>query len=104
MNLGFSPCGQQTEAAGTFRSLNTAAATDRPSGPDALKTMSFTGCGRTFAMEFPNQGTTFVVPQLIVKMLGAAGSNTRGLHTIAIIMLVSTLLPIIVSPPKEKTS
>ena len=55
-------------------------------------------------MEFPNQGTTFVVLQLIVKMLGAAGSNTRGLHTIAIIMLVSTLLPIIVSPPKEKTS
>ena len=33
MNLGFSPCGPQTEGAGTFRSLNTVAATIRPSGP-----------------------------------------------------------------------
>jgi MFS transporter, OFA family, oxalate/formate antiporter len=40
-------------------------------------------------------------PQLIVKLLGPAGSYTRGLHTIAFIMLVSTVLPIIVSPPKS---
>ena len=42
-------------------------------------------------------------PQLLVKMLGPVGSYTRGLHTIAFIMLISTVLPIIVSPPKEKT-
>jgi len=43
-------------------------------------------------------------PQLLVKMLGSGGSYTSGLHTIAIIMLVSTALPIIVSPPKRMTS
>jgi OFA family oxalate/formate antiporter-like MFS transporter len=48
-------------------------------------------------------------PQLIIKLLGPAGSYTRGLHTIAVIMLVSAVLPIIVSPPKaspvtQKTS
>jgi MFS transporter, OFA family, oxalate/formate antiporter len=43
-------------------------------------------------------------PQLIVKLLGPAGSYTRGLHTIAFIMLISAVLPIIVSPPKEKTA
>jgi OFA family oxalate/formate antiporter-like MFS transporter len=42
-------------------------------------------------------------PQLIVKMLGPGGSYARGLHMIGIIMLVSTVLPIIVSPPKEQT-
>jgi len=42
-------------------------------------------------------------PQLLVKMLGPVGSYTRGLHTIAFIMLISTVLPIIVSPLKEKT-
>jgi OFA family oxalate/formate antiporter-like MFS transporter len=39
-------------------------------------------------------------PQLIVRMLGPAGSYARGLHTIAFMMLVSAALPIIVSPPK----
>ncbi len=39
-------------------------------------------------------------PQLIIKMLGPAGSYARGLHTIAFIMLISAVLPIIVSPPK----
>jgi OFA family oxalate/formate antiporter-like MFS transporter len=39
-------------------------------------------------------------PQLIIKLLGPAGSYARGLHTIAFIMLVSAVLPIIVSPPK----
>jgi OFA family oxalate/formate antiporter-like MFS transporter len=48
-------------------------------------------------------------PQLIIKLLGPAGSYARGLHTIAFIMLVSAVLPIIVSPPKvspatQKTS
>jgi OFA family oxalate/formate antiporter-like MFS transporter len=43
-------------------------------------------------------------PQLIVKLLGPAGSYARGLHTIAFIMLISTALPIIVSPPKQKTA
>jgi OFA family oxalate/formate antiporter-like MFS transporter len=42
-------------------------------------------------------------PQLLVKLLGPGGSYTSGLHTIAIIMLVSTVLPIIVSPPKRST-
>jgi MFS transporter, OFA family, oxalate/formate antiporter len=39
-------------------------------------------------------------PQLIIKLLGPTGSYMRGLHTIAVIMLVSAVLPIIVSPPK----
>jgi OFA family oxalate/formate antiporter-like MFS transporter len=43
-------------------------------------------------------------PQLIIKMLGPAGSYARGLHTIAFIMLVSAVLPIIVSPPKVSPS
>jgi hypothetical protein len=33
-SMGFSPCGQQTEGAGTFRSLKTAAPTIRSSGPE----------------------------------------------------------------------
>ena len=40
-------------------------------------------------------------PQLLVKMLGQTGTYATGLHMIAFIMLVSTVLPIIVSPPKE---
>ncbi len=43
-------------------------------------------------------------PQLIVKMLGPNGSYTRGLHVIAAIMILSLVLPIIVSPPKAKTT
>src|SRR5580698_2024326 len=48
-------------------------------------------------------------PQLIIKLLGPTGSYARGLHTIAFIMLISAVLPIIVSPPKaspamQKTS
>jgi OFA family oxalate/formate antiporter-like MFS transporter len=43
-------------------------------------------------------------PQLLVKLLGPAGSYTRGLHTIAFMMLVSAVLPIIVSPPKASPS
>ena len=43
-------------------------------------------------------------PQLIVKLLGPTGSYGRGLHTIAIIMIISLVLPIIVSPPKSKTA
>jgi MFS transporter, OFA family, oxalate/formate antiporter len=40
-------------------------------------------------------------PQLLVKMLGQSGTYARGLHIIAFIMLVSIVLPIIVSPPRE---
>ncbi len=43
-------------------------------------------------------------PQLLVKLLGPSGSYTSGLHTIAIIMLLSAVVPIIVSPPKRMTS
>ncbi len=43
-------------------------------------------------------------PQLIVKMLGASGSYTRGLHAIAVVMLLSSVLPIVVSPPRGKTA
>jgi len=43
-------------------------------------------------------------PQLIIKLLGPTGSYARGLHTIAVIMLISAALPIIVSPPKASTS
>ena len=43
-------------------------------------------------------------PQLIVKLLGPGGSYKSGLHTIAIIMLVSAVLPIIVSPPTQMKS
>ena len=42
-------------------------------------------------------------PQLIVKLLGPTGSYGRGLHTMAIIMILSLVLPIIVSPPRLKT-
>ena len=41
-------------------------------------------------------------PQLIVKMLGTGNDYTSGLRTIAMIVLVSTILPILVSPPKAK--
>ncbi len=43
-------------------------------------------------------------PQLLVKFLGPGGSYASGLHTIAIIMLVSTVVPIIVSPPTRVAS
>ncbi|MFP5205658.1 MAG: OFA family MFS transporter [Acidobacteriota bacterium] len=43
-------------------------------------------------------------PQLIVKMLGASGSYTRGLHAIAVLMLLSSVLPIVVSPPRGKAA
>jgi hypothetical protein len=39
-----------------------------------------------------------------VKLLGPSGSYTSGLHIIAIIMLVSAVLPIIVSPPTRVTA
>ena len=42
-------------------------------------------------------------PQLIVKMLGKGGNYTSGLHVIGIIVLVSTILPILVSPPKANS-
>jgi MFS transporter, OFA family, oxalate/formate antiporter len=47
---------------------------------------------------------SYVGPQLLVKLLGPSGSYASGLHTIAIIMLVSTVLPVIVSPPTRMTS
>jgi MFS transporter, OFA family, oxalate/formate antiporter len=43
-------------------------------------------------------------PQLIIKLLGPTGSYARGLHTIAVIMLISAVLPIIVSPPRISPS
>ena len=43
-------------------------------------------------------------PQLIVKMLGTSGSYTRGLHAIAVVMLLSSVLPIVVSPPRGKAA
>ena len=43
-------------------------------------------------------------PQLIVKMLGPSGSYTRGLHAIAVVVLLSSILPIVVSPPKGKAA
>ena len=45
---------------------------------------------------------SFFGPQLIVKMLGPNGSYTRGLHAIAIVVLLSSILPILVSPPRRK--
>jgi OFA family oxalate/formate antiporter-like MFS transporter len=39
-------------------------------------------------------------PLLIAHMRQSSGSYTGGLHVIAGIMAVSTLLPILVSPPK----
>jgi OFA family oxalate/formate antiporter-like MFS transporter len=41
-------------------------------------------------------------PQLLVKMVGAGNDYTSGLHMIAWMVLISTLLPIIISPPKAK--
>jgi MFS transporter, OFA family, oxalate/formate antiporter len=43
-------------------------------------------------------------PQLIVRMLGTGNDYTSGLHAIAMIVLVSTILPILVSPPKAKAA
>jgi OFA family oxalate/formate antiporter-like MFS transporter len=43
-------------------------------------------------------------PQLIIKLLGPTGSYARGMHTIAVIMLISAVLPIIVSPPRISPS
>lgn len=39
-------------------------------------------------------------PLLIAHMRQSSGSYTSGLHVIACVMAVSTLLPILVSPPK----
>jgi MFS transporter, OFA family, oxalate/formate antiporter len=41
-------------------------------------------------------------PQLLVKLLGPDGSYARGLRTIAFIVLLSTALTLIVSPPRER--
>jgi OFA family oxalate/formate antiporter-like MFS transporter len=41
-------------------------------------------------------------PQLIVKMLGGGNSYASGLHAIAMVALISTILPVLVSPPKVK--
>jgi OFA family oxalate/formate antiporter-like MFS transporter len=43
-------------------------------------------------------------PLLIAHMRQGSGSYTSGLHLIAGIMAVSTLLPILVSPPKSRTA
>jgi OFA family oxalate/formate antiporter-like MFS transporter len=43
-------------------------------------------------------------PLLIAQMRQSSGSYTSGLHVIAGIMAVSTLLPILVSPPKPRTA
>jgi OFA family oxalate/formate antiporter-like MFS transporter len=43
-------------------------------------------------------------PLLIAHMRQSSGSYTSGLHVIAGIMAVSTLLPILVSPPKSRTA
>jgi len=43
-------------------------------------------------------------PLLIAHLRQASGSYVSGLHVIAIIMAVSVLLPILVSPPKAQTS
>jgi OFA family oxalate/formate antiporter-like MFS transporter len=43
-------------------------------------------------------------PLLIAHMRQGSGSYTSGLHVIAGIMAVSTLLPIVVSPPKPRTA
>jgi len=40
-------------------------------------------------------------PLLIAYLRQASGSYTSGLHVIAVIMAVSALLPILVSPPKH---
>jgi OFA family oxalate/formate antiporter-like MFS transporter len=42
-------------------------------------------------------------PLLIAYLRLASGSYTSGLHIVAIIMAVSTVLPILVSPPKPRT-
>ncbi len=41
-------------------------------------------------------------PLLIAYMLRSSGSYTSGLHVIAGIMIISTILPILVSPPKAQ--
>ena len=41
-------------------------------------------------------------PLLIAHMLHSSGSYTSGLHVIAAIMIVSTILPILVSPPRAQ--
>jgi OFA family oxalate/formate antiporter-like MFS transporter len=43
-------------------------------------------------------------PLLIAHMRQSSGSYASGLHVIAIIMAASTLLPILVSPPKPVTA
>ncbi len=42
-------------------------------------------------------------PLLIAHMLRTSGNYTSGLHVIAGVMIVSTLLPILVSPPKAQS-
>lgn len=43
-------------------------------------------------------------PQMLVKLMSKEGSYTRGLHLIACVVLISAILPIIISPPKEKAN
>jgi len=43
-------------------------------------------------------------PLLLAEMLRVSGSYTSGLHAIAFIMAVSTLLPIAVRPPRPKSA
>jgi MFS transporter, OFA family, oxalate/formate antiporter len=40
-------------------------------------------------------------PPLLANTLKSTGGYRSGLHIIAIIMIVSVVLPILVSPPKE---
>jgi len=43
-------------------------------------------------------------PLLIAHMRQISGSYTSGLHVIACVMLVSMVLPILISPPKSASS
>lgn len=44
----------------------------------------------------------FAGPQILIRLLGPSGSYATGLHTVALVMLVSLVLPILVSPPKPR--
>lgn len=43
-------------------------------------------------------------PLLIAHMRQSSGSYTSGLHVVAVIMIVSVVLPILVSPPRSGTA
>jgi OFA family oxalate/formate antiporter-like MFS transporter len=43
-------------------------------------------------------------PLLIAHTLKATGNYANGLHIIAGIMVVSTIVPILISPPKPRTA